>query len=99
MEVTATLNFLKRVNCFPDANIAYKILLIILVTIATAERSFSKLKLLKSNLRSSMSQERLNELALMAIKNELLEKVDYESLVCKKNDTFQMKVWCRFSLF
>ena len=28
-----------------------------------------------------MSQERLNGLALMAIENELLEKVDYESSI------------------
>ena len=81
MKATVILNFLKRVTCFSNANIAYRILLTIPVTVASAERSFSKLKLLKSYLRSSMSQERLNGLALMAIENELLENIDYDSLI------------------
>uniref|UniRef100_A0A7N0U754 TTF-type domain-containing protein n=1 Tax=Kalanchoe fedtschenkoi TaxID=63787 RepID=A0A7N0U754_KALFE len=39
------------------------------------------LKLLKSYLRSSMSQERLNGLTLIAIENDQLEKVEYEDLI------------------
>ena len=41
------LNYLKRLDSFPNAYIAYRILLIILVTVASTERSFSKLKLIK----------------------------------------------------
>jgi hypothetical protein len=49
------LNFLKGMNsCFPNTIIAYRILLNILVTVASAERSFSKLKLLKSYSRFTM---------------------------------------------
>lgn len=68
-------------NCFPNACIAYRILLTIHVTVASAKRSFSKLKLLKSYLRSTMLQTRLNGLALISIENELLEKLDYENLI------------------
>ena len=75
------LNFLKEQNVFPNAMIAYRVLLTIPVSVASAERSFSKLKLLKSYLRSTMSQERLNGLALIAIENGLLESVDYEALI------------------
>ena len=75
------LNFLKEHDIFPNAMIAYRVLLTIPVTVASAERSFSKLKLLKSYLRSPMSQERLNGLALIAIKNGLLESVDFEALI------------------
>ncbi|GJU88943.1 zinc finger MYM-type protein 1-like protein [Tanacetum coccineum] len=64
------LNFLKERDFFPNAIIAYRVLLTIPVTMASAERSFSKLKLLKSYLRSTMSQERLNGLALIATENE-----------------------------
>jgi hypothetical protein len=48
------LNFLKRHDCFPNAAIAYRTLLTIPMTVASAERSFSKLKLLKSYLHSTM---------------------------------------------
>ncbi|CAN1844157.1 hypothetical protein LINPERHAP1_LOCUS37353, partial [Linum perenne] len=44
------------------------------------ERSFSKLKLLKSYLRSTMTQERLNGLAMVAIENNLLEDTKIEEL-------------------
>ncbi|KAL5758260.1 hypothetical protein ACOSP7_020871 [Xanthoceras sorbifolium] len=39
------LEFVKFLKCFPNISIAYRILLIVHVTIASAERSFSKLKL------------------------------------------------------
>jgi hypothetical protein len=53
------LKFLKRHDSFPNTSISYRILLRIPVTVASAKRSFSKLKLLKSYLRSSMKQQRL----------------------------------------
>ena len=51
------LNYMKRLESFPNACIAFRILLIIPVTVASTKRNFSKLKLIKSNLRSTMSQE------------------------------------------
>ncbi|KAI3737329.1 hypothetical protein L2E82_27327 [Cichorium intybus] len=75
------LKYMKKVDCFPNAIIAYGILLTIPVTVASAERSFSKLKLLKSYLRSTMSQERLNGLAMIAIENDILDTINYEELI------------------
>ena len=66
------LNYIKRLNSFPNTCIAYRYLLTILVTVVFAEKSFSKLKLIKSYLRSIMSQERISELAILSIKNEML---------------------------
>ena len=63
-------------GCYPYAWIAYRILLTIPVTVASTKRSFSKLKLIKSYLRLTMSQERLNGLAMLSIKKDLAFKLD-----------------------
>ena len=75
------LNYIKKLKSFPNACIAYMILLTILVIIAYVERTFSKLKLIKSYLRATMSQERLNRLAILSIEKNMLEKINYKSLI------------------
>ncbi|XP_058180004.1 uncharacterized protein LOC131298538 [Rhododendron vialii] len=76
------LNFLKQMEgCIPNAWIAYRILLTIPVTVASGERSFSRLKLIKSYLRSTMSQERLNGLAILSIESEMAEEIDCEGII------------------
>ncbi|XP_060959473.1 uncharacterized protein LOC133030664 [Cannabis sativa] len=95
MRAIDILKFLKGVDCFLNTIIAYRILLTNPVTVASAERSFSKLKLLKSYLRSTMLQERLNGLALIAIENDVLETVKYEKMV----DKFASKSVRRMTFF
>ena len=56
-------------------------MLTIHVTVASVERSFIKLKLLKSYLRSTMTQERLNDLAMIALESDMLEKINYERII------------------
>ena len=73
--------FVKALGCCPNVSIAYRILLIILVTVASAKRSFSKLKMLKSYLRSTMLQERLNGLAILCTEKDMLEQIDYENII------------------
>jgi hypothetical protein len=75
------LKFLKKRPFYPNAIIAYRILLTIPVTVASAERSFSKLKLLKSYMRSTMTQERLNGLAMISIESDVFEDTDYEGVI------------------
>lgn len=76
------LRFMNRIqNPFPNAFIAYRILLTIPVTVASAERSFSRLKLIKTYLRSSMSQERLSSLALLSIEADTTGKINFEDLI------------------
>jgi len=64
------LNYIKRINYFSNVYITYRIMLTILVSIVFVERSFSKLKMIKTYLKSSMSQERLKELVLLYIEKK-----------------------------
>ena len=57
------------------------------VTIASAERSFSKLKLINNFLRSTMSQGRLNDLAMLSIEAELAKRIDFQDII----NNFAMK--------
>lgn len=66
---------------FPNTNIALRILLTIPVASAGAERAFSKLKIIKNYLRSTISQDRLSGLATLSIENELAETLDYDQLI------------------
>ena len=58
-------------DVFPNVTTALRILLTIPITVALAERSFSKLKLIKTYLRSTMSQNRLVGLAQISIENDI----------------------------
>ena len=51
------------------------------VRVTTAERSFSKLKLIINFLGSSMSQERLSGLALLSIENESAKNLDFRKVI------------------
>jgi hypothetical protein len=57
------------------------VLLTMHVTVESAERNFSKLKLIKTYLRSSMSQERLNGLTTLSIENDMLENIDVDVII------------------
>jgi hypothetical protein len=56
----------KCCGCFSNISIAFRILSIP-VTSASAERSFSKLKIIKNYLRSTLSQCKLTSLATLSI--------------------------------
>ena len=65
----------KLVDSFPHLHVALRTFLTIPVTVATAERSFSKLKLIKSFLRSTMTQSRLSSLAVLSIEKGIGRKI------------------------
>jgi hypothetical protein len=68
-------------DIFPNLRISLQILLTIAVSIASCERSFSKLKLILSYLRASMGQDRLSDLALLSVERETLEKTDFDHVI------------------
>ena len=87
IEDVSPLNIL---NCISENNIldlyptvwaAYRILLTKPITVATGERSFSKLKLIKTYLSSTISEERLNCLALLSIENDIARNLDFHMII------------------
>ena len=81
MSALEILEFVIAADCYPNVSVAYRILLTLPVTVASAERSFSKLKLLKNYLRSTMSQERLNGLAMCTIERDILDTIDLNTVL------------------
>ncbi|KAL1415503.1 hypothetical protein MTO96_029221 [Rhipicephalus appendiculatus] len=71
-------------NLFPNISTLLKILATLPVTTAAAERSFSTLKRLKTYLRNSSVEERLNGLALMSLYRESVDVSDVIATFTKK---------------
>ena len=57
--------------------VALRILLTIPVTVASAERIFSNLRLIKTYLRSTVADERLSSLAILSIENDVAHELDF----------------------
>ena len=66
---------------YPNLWTALRVSLTLPVTVASAERSFSKLKLIKTYLRSTMSQERLSGLAVISINHQLANQISYDDII------------------
>ena len=63
------------------------------MTVATAERSFSKLKIIKRGyLQFNMSQECLDGLAIISIEHECAKNMDFEQLIKYFTMTLSMTV-------
>uniref|UniRef100_A0A1X7SPT3 HAT C-terminal dimerisation domain-containing protein n=1 Tax=Amphimedon queenslandica TaxID=400682 RepID=A0A1X7SPT3_AMPQE len=62
-------------ECFPHLLLALQVAMTIGVTTASAERSFSSLRRIKSYLRSTMSQDRLNNVSLLHIERDISNRL------------------------
>ena len=71
----------KFVHAFPNVSVVFRLYLCLMVSNCSGERSFSVLKAVKNQLRSSMGQKRLNSLGLLRIENELLGKMDTDGIM------------------
>ena len=60
---------------FPNVEVVLRLYLCMMVCNCNGERTFSHLKLIKSALRSTIRQQRLNCLALMSIECDVLRKI------------------------
>ena len=70
------LDYIKPVKmAFPISSACFQIALTIGTSTASVERSFSRLRRLKTYLRSTMTQQRLDSLALLYIERDLSSKL------------------------
>lgn len=68
-------------DLYGNLSIALRLLVTLPATVASGERRFSALKLIKTYLRSTMSQERLSGLALISVEHNVRRSLDLDSLV------------------
>lgn len=84
------LRFNLYTRAYPTLFVAYKLLLTIGVTQVACERSFSKLKLIKTKSRNSMCQEHLEAFMLMFTEKDILLKLDHDQIIdivaCKSSE-------------
>lgn len=65
------VELVKMATAFPDLLLFTRIVLTIPIASASAERSFSTMKRVKTYLRTTMTDGRLNDLCMLAIEREL----------------------------
>lgn len=89
LELLNKITNMKLESIFRNVCSAIRIFLTLPVTVSEAERAFSKLSNeLKTWQRSSVSQERLNSLALLSIEHKLATQLNFDSVI---NDFATMK--------
>lgn len=89
------LNFIQKYNLqelYPNVWVSMRILLTTPVTVASGERSFSRLKLIETFSRATMLQNRLSGLGTLSIEHEIAENLDFNELIKEFADKKARKV-------
>jgi len=68
-------------DVYPNINTLLQILCSLPVSVATAERSFSTLRIVKDWMRSTMTENRLNGLALMYAHREIVKSFNLDKII------------------
>ncbi|XP_025192026.1 zinc finger MYM-type protein 1-like [Melanaphis sacchari] len=71
LDILGLLSRHNLIAAFPNLYLAYKALCIIPASSASAERSFSKVKIVKTRLRSSIGQNRLESLLILSSEKDI----------------------------
>ena len=93
--LTSIVELLKNIpsstkDLISEVFVLVNLILVMPATNSTSERSFSKLKLIKTYLRSTMGQSRLNHLVILSIYKEKLDELDLDIPIMefiKKNES------------
>ena len=81
LELLQFFQHFELADSVPNLVVLLRIFLTIAFSVATCERSFSKLKLIKNYLRPTMGNERLSSLAIMSIERDTADTVDFEDVI------------------
>jgi len=68
-------------DVFSNLKVGLQILLTVSISVAGCERSFSKMKLIMTYLRSTMTEGRLTNLAILSVERETFKPVDFTKLI------------------
>ncbi|XP_076239837.1 uncharacterized protein LOC143182611 [Calliopsis andreniformis] len=68
-------------SSFPNMVIALRIFLTLPISVASGEKSFSKLTFIEIYLRTSMTPERFNDIGLLAIEKDLCESLELSNII------------------
>ena len=68
-------------TAFPNLVKLLQLVLTVVVSTASCERSFSALKRIKTYLRSTMSEQRLNDIALLSIERRVVESLLLDDVI------------------
>eukprot|EP00794_Sanderia_malayensis_P017877 gene17877-19659_t len=80
----STLQLMVKYNlqsAYPELFLLYKILVTLPIGSTNCERAFSKLKIIKNRLRSSMGQDCLSSLMLINVERDILRSIDYTAII------------------
>ena len=66
---------------FPNVEAILRLFLSLMVTNCSKERSFSRLKSIKNELRSTMSQKRLSALSILCLESDKLKQINVDELL------------------
>ena len=81
LEVLKVLNQRQLTCAYPNVACLYKLCLTLPVTTASTEQSFSKLKLVKTALHSTIIEERLSALLLLSNERDLTDQVNFDDVI------------------
>jgi hypothetical protein len=81
------LKLVSRLSGYPQLVGLYRILVTLPVTSCSAERSFSKLRIVKNRLRSSMCDEWLKCLMILAAEKDILSRLKNDDIIDRFAET------------
>ncbi|GBN63137.1 hypothetical protein AVEN_15191-1 [Araneus ventricosus] len=78
------LEFVAEYELFDSVpNLTLELRFFLCVSVASSERSFSKPKLIKNDLRFTLNQARLSSLAILSIENNVAEGINFDDAISK----------------